>query len=509
MKSLNNILKSSKNIRSNVSDSKSIFKRRRLMNGPKSRTPLIFTNVAFEDYIDSFSPSEEKESISRNSMTQSQLGVFEFGNPETQEDCDFFCEVKSIQSELSSSAPEFIPKHLSKASEKSVTSDDAESLCEENPQEELSNNQSFECAQSYRDLFSSVSEEENIANSEVITCLEEFPLTFSDQASEHDHSKNFNDTSDQDSNHVSQKEEFLNTKAFTFQLYEFPEPRFSREEKEKWLESNHSSIPVIAGNSMRRDPQKKSKVFQNKEPRLVKESCKKRPKTKKGSTFSASVPIFENFNEKFKSLSCKTVIGEFFKIMHVLSNHFHHSSCLVINPKNKGSKEKQGHFGNSNYQKNKTNQKDVVTYFKHANIKGPNWKWVPKSSVAWLKKKKHVSTWYVDSGCLRHMTGSSVAFGGNQKGKIKGYGIIVKGEITVNQVSYVDSLKHNLISVSQLCDNGMDVMFKIKFCIMYKADTLTEVMRANRRGDLYLLCFDSFEAKEEICLMSSVKNEEA
>ena len=98
-----------------------------------------------------------------------------------------------------------------------------------------------------------------------------------------------------------------------------------------------------------------------------------------------------------------------------------------------------------------------------------------------------MSTWYVDSGCSRHMTGtlellssyvnkegSSVAFGGNQKGKIKGYGMIVKGEITVNQVSYVDGLKHNLISVSQLCDNGMDVMFKIKYCVMYKADTLIE-----------------------------------
>ncbi|KAJ9544593.1 hypothetical protein OSB04_024300 [Centaurea solstitialis] len=75
-----------------------------------------------------------------------------------------------------------------------------------------------------------------------------------------------------------------------------------------------------------------------------------------------------------------------------------------------------------------------------------------------------------------------------------------------NQVSYVDGLKHNLISVSHLCDNGMDVMFKIKFCIIYKADTLFEVMRANRRGDLYLLCCDTLEAKDEICLVSSVSN---
>ncbi|KAJ9546668.1 hypothetical protein OSB04_019211 [Centaurea solstitialis] len=121
-------------------------------------------------------------------------------------------------------------------------------------------------------------------------------------------------------------------------------------------------------------------------------------------------------------------------------------------------------------QKHKTKSKDVVAYLKQANLKGPNWR------------------------------GHSVAFGGNQKRKIKGYGIIVKGEITVNQVSYVDGLKHNLISVSQLCDNGMDVMFKIKYCIMYKADTLIEVMRANRRGDLYLLCFETLEVKEEICL---------
>ncbi|KAJ9539027.1 hypothetical protein OSB04_031760 [Centaurea solstitialis] len=183
------------------------------------------------------------------------------------------------------------------------------------------------------------------------------------------------------------------------------------------------------------------------EPRFVRKSCTEIPKTKKGSNSLNYVPIFGNFNEKFKSLSYDS---EFCECMH-----------------------------------------------------------------------KHVSTWYIDSGCSRHMTGtlellfhyvnkegSSVAFGGNQKGKIKGYGMIVKGEVTVNQVSYVDGLKHNLISVSQLCDNGMDVMFKIKFCILYKADTHIEVLKANRRGDLYLLSFDSLGKKEEICLISSVKNEE-
>ncbi|KAJ9562008.1 hypothetical protein OSB04_007168 [Centaurea solstitialis] len=187
------------------------------------------------------------------------------------------------------------------------------------------------------------------------------------------------------------------------------EPKLSRAEKEKWIDTNQTSVSAHAGNSMRREPQKKKNFLKNKDPRFVR------------------------------------------------------------------------------------------------NL-----------------KQKHVSTWYIDSGWSRHMTGtlellshyvnkegSSVAFGGNQKGKIKGYGIIVKGEITVNQVSYVDGLKHNLISVSQLNDNGMDVMFKIKYCILYKADTLTEVMRANRIGDLYLLSFDTLDEQEEICLVSSVNNEEA
>ncbi|KAJ9562028.1 hypothetical protein OSB04_007188 [Centaurea solstitialis] len=105
-------------------------------------------------------------------------------------------------------------------------------------------------------------------------------------------------------------------------------------------------------------------------------------------------------------------------------------------------------------------------------------------SEACSEKKPRVSTWVVDSGCSRHMIGnlellpsyikqegSLVAFGGNQKGKIKGYGMIVKGEVRMNQVSYVDGLKHNLISVSQLCDNGLDVMFKIK---VLRSDNGTE-----------------------------------
>ncbi|KAJ9557109.1 hypothetical protein OSB04_011723 [Centaurea solstitialis] len=499
-KPLQSIFRSAKNIRSNVSDSKSIFKRRRLMSGSKSKTPLIFTNVAFEGYIDSFSPSKERNSIPRRFIRQ-------------------------------------------KASEKSVTSDDeVESLCEENLPEVSSNVQNL-FSQSNRDLLSSDSEEESTSDSEVTSCSEEPSLISSDnnpvnQASEHDSTSDSESTSGQvieseiiaqsskDGKLVNhpmktialriksggftvspdfidlclnlrriQKEKSLNDEAFISTVFDIQNPKFTRDEKEKWPETNKPSVTVIAGRSMRRDPQKKPKVFQNKEPRFVRKSCRKKPKTKKGYKFSTSVPSFENFNEKFKSLSCNIVFCECFNIMHALSNHFHHSSCLVMNHRGPSSRDNQRYFGNSIPQKSKPKPKNVV-------------------------KKQHVSTWYVDSSCSRHMTGtlelltsyvnkegSSIAFGGNQKGKIKGHGMIVKGEITMNQ--------HNLISVCQLCDNGMDVMFKIKYCIMYKVDTLIEVMRANRRGDLYLneeawlwhtrFCHLNFHALDKLVRLNLVK----
>ncbi|KAJ9546943.1 hypothetical protein OSB04_019486 [Centaurea solstitialis] len=537
-KPLQSIFRSAKNIGSNISDSKSIFKRRRLMSGPKSKTPLISTNVAFKDYIDSFSPSDERDSIPRKFVKQSQLGVFEFGNPKTQEDDAFFYEVKPIKKELSLSAPEFIPRYLSEASEESVTSDDVESLYEENLPEVSSNSQTSEFSQSNRDLLSSDSEEENTSDSEVISCSEEPSLITSkenleNQASKHDLTSNSESISRQvieseiiaqpskDGelvNHpmktialriksggfticpdfidlclnlrIIQKEKSLNDEASISMASDTQSPKFTKEEKEKWPKTNNPSITVIAGSSMRRDPQKKPKVFQNKEPRFVRKSCRKKLKTKKGSNFSTSVPIFENFNEQFKSLSCNTFFCEYFNIMHALSNHFHHSSSLVINHKGPSSKDNQRHFGNFVPQKSKPKPKDVVAYLKQANLKYP-------TGGGYLN--------LLLNDCRRN----NMCLPGNQKGKIKGYGMIVKGEITVNQVSYVDGLKHNLISVSQLCDNGMDVMFKIKYCIMYKANTLIEVMRANKRGDLYLLCFETLEAKEEICLVSSVKNEEA
>ncbi|XP_060178250.1 uncharacterized protein LOC132608205 [Lycium barbarum] len=79
--------------------------------------------------------------------------------------------------------------------------------------------------------------------------------------------------------------------------------------------------------------------------------------------------------------------------------------------------------------------------------------------------------WYMDSGCSKHMTenmqnflslkafqGWSVSFGNGKKDCILGIRKIGKTQShAIENVYYVDGLKYNLLSVSQICDRGNEV----------------------------------------------------
>ena len=92
-------------------------------------------------------------------------------------------------------------------------------------------------------------------------------------------------------------------------------------------------------------------------------------------------------------------------------------------------------------------------------------------------KLKHQS-WYLDSGCSRHMTGRKhmfqslerkyggfVGFGGNQKGNIISSGTVGNGKLpSIKNVLLVEVLMHNLLSISQLSENGYDVIFNQTYC---------------------------------------------
>ncbi|GJT63064.1 ribonuclease H-like domain-containing protein [Tanacetum coccineum] len=86
----------------------------------------------------------------------------------------------------------------------------------------------------------------------------------------------------------------------------------------------------------------------------------------------------------------------------------------------------------------------------------------------------------IDSGCSGSMTGDKdklsdfkefkggyVAFGNDPKGgRITGKGTIKTSCIDFEKVSYVEELKFNLLSVSQICDKKHNVLFTDKECLI-------------------------------------------
>jgi hypothetical protein len=54
-----------------------------------------------------------------------------------------------------------------------------------------------------------------------------------------------------------------------------------------------------------------------------------------------------------------------------------------------------------------------------------------------------------------------VTFGDDKKGKVLGTSVIKKNDcFTLNDVALVDRLRYNLLSVSQLCDADLSVLFR-------------------------------------------------
>ena len=71
-------------------------------------------------------------------------------------------------------------------------------------------------------------------------------------------------------------------------------------------------------------------------------------------------------------------------------------------------------------------------------------------------------TWDINNFAtlLRYHEGSTVTFGDDAKRKIIGIDNVKLGTSPIiENVVLVDGLKHNLLSVSQLCDKGFNIIF--------------------------------------------------
>ncbi|XP_074323206.1 uncharacterized protein LOC141660144 [Apium graveolens] len=109
--------------------------------------------------------------------------------------------------------------------------------------------------------------------------------------------------------------------------------------------------------------------------------------------------------------------------------------------------------------------------------------------------KQNKVIWILDSGCSRHITGDralllkvvkkagpKVTFGDDRKGYTTGYGCLEIGNVIIEDISLVEGLIHNLLSISQFCDKGCEVSKQ-------KNEKIT--LNGVRKGDLFVADWNS------------------
>ena len=113
------------------------------------------------------------------------------------------------------------------------------------------------------------------------------------------------------------------------------------------------------------------------------------------------------------------------------------------------------------------------------------------------------SQWYIDNGYSKHMKGDhtkfltlkeekwgNVTFGDNASARIIGKGTVSldNGKTKTQNVLYVEWIKHNLLSVIQMCDQGYNLTFHSKGCETRKEASGRLLENENRTSnDVYIL----------------------
>ena len=88
---------------------------------------------------------------------------------------------------------------------------------------------------------------------------------------------------------------------------------------------------------------------------------------------------------------------------------------------------------------------------------------------------------------LKAYATSYVTFGDGAKGKIKGIGnLSSNGSPLLDNVLLVEGLTANLISISQLCDQGLEVKFNNEECLVMTQDQKI-VMKGYRSKDNFYM----------------------
>ncbi|KAG8657555.1 hypothetical protein MANES_03G076816v8 [Manihot esculenta] len=134
----------------------------------------------------------------------------------------------------------------------------------------------------------------------------------------------------------------------------------------------------------------------------------------------------------------------------------------------------------------------------------------------YLKSLKFESKWYLDNGCSSRMIENSshfifiekkdssgqVTFVDNGKDKIVEICKVSKENSYIrDKVFLVDGLKHNLSSVSQLCDKGYRVIFEPKSCFIFRMLDNKILFVGERIENIYVIDLQVMSNQDMMCFI--------
>ncbi|KAI3700123.1 hypothetical protein L2E82_44740 [Cichorium intybus] len=139
-----------------------------------------------------------------------------------------------------------------------------------------------------------------------------------------------------------------------------------------------------------------------------------------------------------------------------------------------------------------------------------------------MSNEQYDTKWYMDSGCSRHMTdkreylrdygtlddAGNVRFGNNDTCPIRGYGKIMNGQFTINRVAFVEGLKHNIVSISQLVvGTGNVVTFNNQGSVITKEATKEVLLKSERKESMFPLNLKPVTGGQSLCLLSKANSD--
>nr|GEU75087.1 copia protein [Tanacetum cinerariifolium] len=123
-----------------------------------------------------------------------------------------------------------------------------------------------------------------------------------------------------------------------------------------------------------------------------------------------------------------------------------------------------------------------------------------------------------NQGCSKHMTGNralltnfvekflgTVHFGNNDFVVITGYGDVVIGSMTIKKVYYVEGLGHNLFSVGQFYDKGLEVAFRKSTCFVQTEGGI-DLLTDDHSSNFYTIALKEVASNSSACLLAKASS---